>query len=67
MKGREKEIERRGRELEKKAREQADQREHFSVICDKWHISHKCALISLHPYPSLLPMMLYILNAGEEA
>lgn len=34
MKGREKERDRRARELEKKAREQADQREYLNSDCD---------------------------------
>lgn len=40
MRGREKERARRERDLEKKAREQADQCECLNINCDKQHVSY---------------------------
>lgn len=44
MRGREKEREQRGRELEKKARQQADQCEYSNIYFDKQDISRTCQI-----------------------
>lgn len=58
MKGREKERDRRARELEKKAREQADQREYLNSDCDE-----KYFLISLYLFFASHQQIQNIFNA----
>lgn len=59
MRGREKERERRERDLEKKAREQADQCGYLNIECDKWYISH---VFSNHLFSSIIPVSFIFLS-----